>query len=197
MSMFRLSSRSVAYAAMFLVVGCGGAGVQTDGGRGEGNIPIGKLSYLQGPIAISECAVGQNSPLTIDSQGTIWANQFPIGQTTITIATPTSTDVLPVVLGVQQSGVIAAYYNVPSKNTVVTGLTISLTNGQAPVVGNTYAVSIAVAGSNLAGLRPNMWINNGLGYFDANNNFVATTAGSGSICAELCGVSATLPITVH
>ena len=199
MRVFRLSSWSVACAAMFMIGGCGGAGVSDEGGRGEGNIPIGKLSNMQGAVSATLAATtdSQTPTITVDSSGTIWASQLSSGLATVTIATSKCTDVLPVIFGAQQSNVIAAYYNVPSANTVVTGLTISLTNGQAPVVGNTYAVNVTVAGSNISGLRPNLWINNGVGCFDSNNNFVASATGSGSICAELCGVTATLPITVH
>jgi len=197
MRMLKLSSWSVALPAMLLLSGCGGAGVQNGDGRGEGNIPIGRLSNMQGPVAVSEANATQIVSAAVNGQGTIYNSTLPVGPTTVTIVTPACTDTLPVVLGLQQNYVVDGFYNMPVKGATVTGLTITLSNGPTLAVGSTSQVTVAVTGSNLSGLRPNVWVNNGLGSFDANHNFIAGTAGSGSIGAELLGVTVTLPITVH
>ena len=197
MRMTRLLSWSVALPAMLLVYGCGGAGAVNGDGRGEGNIPIGRLSSLQGPVAVSASDASLVTSATVDGQGTIWVSAMPVGLANVTITSGGGTTTLPVVLGVQQHYIVDAFVNVRSKTATVTGLTITLTNGSAPIVGGTYQVNVAVAGTGVSGLRPNVWVDNGIGYFDANHNFVAGTAGTGAIRAELFGVTASLPVTVH
>ena len=197
MTIFRLLSLSAALPALLLLSGCGGAGVQAVDGRGDGNIPIGRLSSVQGPVSVSEWGLNQASPSTVDGQGTIWASRMLPGSVTVTIVSGSGTSTLPVILGVQQSYVVDAYVNLRPRNASVTGLTISLTNGDAPIVGNSYPVVVTVSGTNVSGLKPNVWVDNGVGSFDVNHNFVAGTAGTGVIRAELFGVTASLPITVH
>lgn len=198
MSKSRFPSWGMALPAVLLFSGCGGAGTQGDIGRGEGNIPIGRI---QGPQILLSASEGVGSlpsrAVSVDPAGTLWAPTLPPGSTTFTFNTSSGTTVLQVVLGPQQSYVIDATLNAKPAGAAVSAMTISLANGPTPAVGSVSQVNVTVAGTNVSGLRPNVWVDNGVGYFDAGHNFVATVPGGGVIRAELFGFTAALPITVH
>lgn len=198
MSKSRFTFWGMALPAVLLFTGCGGAGTDSGPSRGEGNIPIGRIQAPQILLSASE-GVGQlpTRSVSVDPSGTLWTPSLPTGSTNFTFTTTSGTTVLPVVLAQQQSYVIDATLNAKPAGASVTAMTLSLAAGQTLAVGSTNPVNFVVTGTNVAGFRPNVWVDNGVGYFDANHNFIASVPGSGVIRAELFGFTAALPITVH
>lgn len=188
-------------AAGILLCGCGGAGMSDNDGRGEGNIPIGRVSAPSGNVNVTG-----NSPSTsavtgtVDSQGVVWLQRMPVGEAWLMLSSNLPGYELvyfKVNFAAQQQNVIDVNINVRRLYASVSSIAIDIDSGPELIAGNTYTLLVAATGTNIYNMKPTLWVDGGLGYFDANHRFVATTPGTGALRAQLLGVSTSLPITVR
>jgi hypothetical protein len=200
MRMSRLWYVGLIPLAVFLH-GCGGAGMASTDTRGEGNIPIGRVTMPPGQVRLTVTnRYGEPVAGSIDPQGVMWMARTAVGQAGVSLQ-PADGNLDPVgfniVFGINQEYVIDAAINKKKPDAVVLSLVIELPNGKDPVLGKSCPVKVTATGTNIGGLKPTVWVDGGIGYVDKNHKFVATSSGSGVIHATLRGVTADLQIHVQ
>jgi hypothetical protein len=192
----------VVFFALFGQGGCGGAqdSLASEIGRGEGNIPVGRL--LPPPahrVRVSATfSTGETEFTEVDADGVFRLSKLPSGRTLITLA-PGSRQfehkTYTVVAGQHKEYVMEARLT-PIPPHDVTGLQMEAFSGPLKLHEQRRIV-VHVLGPNAAGLRPTLWVNGGVGSIRHDGLFIAAAPGSGSIRAELCGHTVQIPVVVR
>lgn len=182
-----------------LAAGCGGGGpIVSDHGRGEGDIPIGRVSTVESePVEVTVEQGGVRWTTWTTTEGTFSIPRPDPGPARIFINPGEGFEprIYDIVFGKQQRYVMNAGRTPRQTDAVVTGISIQLL-GPSPLVGETRVVKINVSGSKVGSLRPTIWIDGGVGTLDVGNRFTALDSGSCVIRAELMGFTAELPVVV-
>lgn len=181
-----------------LLAGCGGQNVTgTTLGRGEGNIPIGKIRS-QLPAVVTATDSSQSSfTLAVASDGSVFAPAMEDGPAVLVAEDTAGNRVeMPMVLAGERRNLFRARIHPKSQDAVCESLRLFLPNDQPIVVGRTVSVKFEATGQRIQGLQPSFWVSGGVGSVEDGFRFVATRPGAGVLEAELLGVRASLPIIV-
>lgn len=189
---------------LFAISGCGGPPVPPDyPGRGEGDIPLGRVrgSGLV-KIAIRE-ANGSVDTMAVnvgaEETATFYHDPLANGETIMTVQS-SDPDSAPKTYTIQtgetQRFIINISFVPPGRRSEVRGLQFAPVNSNVISVGTTLRLSFIIQGSQVQGLTPTVWVDGGIGSLNGANMFTAVTPGEGVIRAELMGYTAELPITV-
>lgn len=185
-----------------VLAGCGGNTPDMVSTRGEGTIPIGKISMK--PVTpvqvVATYQYGQSYPGTVTSDGTIYMQALPYGEMSLAV-TPTESCYAPATYSVdvkaQQRYIINVAVQKVDPAVTVDSLAIEIPNAKAMQVGKTYPIKVTVSGKNAANLKPTVWVNGGAGSIDSGNRFLAQVSGDASIHAKIGDVEASIPITIY
>lgn len=180
--------------------GCGGQGVSDGPTRGEGDIPIGRAKVSRGPLrpVRIDCAGGTTFG-TIDASGTVWASPPAAGEASISIMAedPSIEPVtIPITFGAQQRNLFDASLSSRGAGAVVRSIAIDLVGPMPIAVGQIYTIRVRVDGDNLNGVKPTVWVDDGVGALGANDRFTVTNSGIGEIRAQLYGVVGSTSVNV-
>jgi hypothetical protein len=197
----KLASRSLGLVVAVVIAGCGGGNLTytSSGGRGEGNIPAGRVKTISSRSVVvqAEYPGGQTELAAIDASGTFWLSRLPSGTVKFHMWT-TSRDVEPktytVVTAPSSDFVISAFLPPRGPHDVV-GVEASEFGGPLNV-GERRKVVVTVHGENSRGIQPTIWVNGGVGSIAEGGVFVATRPGTGVVRIEICGFTATVPVVV-
>lgn len=186
-----------------IIMGCGGAGSDTGGStRGEGTIPIGKISsrpiYQAQIMATYQNGVSYSG--TVISDGTVYMAPLPYGDAKLTVAPvdekyeAASYDIN---VKAQQRYIISIAIQKKDPAVTIDSLSIEIPNAKEMEVGKTYPIKVTVNGKNAANLKPTVWVNGGAGSVDSGNRFLAMVPGEASIHAKIGDVETSIPITIY
>lgn len=189
---------------LFAVVGCGGPPIPPDyPGRGEGDIPLGRVrggGLVK--IAIQE-SNGSVDTLSVnvpaEESATFYHEPLTNGETIMTVESSVpdiASKTYLIQTGETQRFIINISFVPPGRRSEVRGLQFASVNSNVISVGTTLRLSFIIQGSHVQGLTPTVWVDGGIGSLNGANMFTAVTPGEGVIRAELMGYTAELPITV-
>lgn len=193
----------IAALSALLVAGCGGGVAPLNGPtRGEGNIPLGKVSEprTEKGKAIVRSSGGTTTTLLSDADGIFWSESLPAGPTSIRIIPddPALSEVsFTVNLGVDQNSTFEASLPPVRNQAIVESVTVEL-NGRTDFrVGMTVPVKVTIKGRNLGSLKPIVWLDGGVGQWNPGRNLQLTQPGLGVVRASALGVTASAEFTVR
>jgi len=189
-------------AAALVVVGCGG---QTNGigdGRGEGNIPIGKIANVRplGAVVYATTSSGGTLTSSTDDSGVFSMPRLAYGATSFTVVPndpQLATESFTVQVGSWQKDIVRSTVHKKDLDAVVDSITIDIPNRKELRVGVAVPIKVTIVGSNVKDLKPTVWVDGGLGQIEDPDRFTPEALGAGQIRAELLGKSASLDITVR
>lgn len=186
-----------------MVAGCGGNTTELGGTtRGEGTIPIGKITSRPVlPVKImATCQNGTTSTGTVTSDGTIYMAALPYGETYLSV-TPTDAAYSPATYTIdvkaQQRYIINVVVQKVDPTVTVESLDVEIPNAKEMQVGKTYPIKVTVNGKNASSLKPTVWVDSGAGSIDTGYRFLALVTGAGSIHAKIGDVETVVPIIVN
>jgi len=203
-----MKTKANKYMAMLIgigiiVSGCGGTTTETGGStRGEGTIPIGKISSR--PIFQAQVQAtyqgGMTYTGTVTSDGTVYMAPLPYGDAKLLVAPVDQqfdSATYDINIKAQQRYIINIAIQKKDPTVAVESLSIDLPNAKELEVGKTYPIKITVNGKNAANLKPTVWVNSGAGSIDNGYRLLALVPGDASICAKIGNVQTSIPISVH
>ncbi|MCX7799731.1 MAG: hypothetical protein N2109_05240 [Fimbriimonadales bacterium] len=194
----RIEVALLATLAALLAAGCGGQNpAAAPSGRGEGNIPIGKIRSPLPAVVTATDANRTTFTLAVTSDGTVFAPTLEDGPTVLAAEDSEGTKVeMPLLLRGERRNLFQARIHPKQQGAVCESLRLFLTNSQPIFVGRTVPIKFEATGRRVEGLQPSVWVSGGVGSVEDGLRFVATRPGEGTLEAELLGVRASLPITV-
>lgn len=186
------------------LAGCGGETMgASDGGRGEGNIPIGRARDKQsGVVRVTGIdSTGKRQTAVSNSGRPFEMDVFSPGSARFEFEANDKT-VLPQVVEISMGSEQRFVLNVRLWNrddtASVRDLTVDLVAGQVVPVGAVIELRPTVHGAAAAnGDRPSVWISGGLGTLDEGDVFRATAPGTGEVRLKLYGFEKAYPIRVE
>jgi len=186
-----------------LLGGCGGVTPNSDSTtRGEGTIPIGKIS-TKPVVPVQFMATYQNGYKyegNITEDGTIYMPLLPYGEANLSVM-PGDEQYEPadykVNIKAQQRYIISVGLQPKGASASVESLALEVPNAKEMQVGKTYPIKVTLNGKNTANLKPTVWVNGGAGSIDTGLRFLALVPGEATICAKIGNLEATLPIVVY
>lgn len=183
--------------------GCGGQGSATEivpDGRGEGNVPIGRVRSEAATTwsAFLTKQDGTTLSLAVAPNGDLVLDEPVAGEYTLTVSdTLGAYEEAVYVLDVEPIGPMIDVFMVPANaGAECTSLTVRLLGGSSVQVNKPTPILTSARGTGLAQLKPTVWLTGDIGYLDNQGRLVPTQTGEGTIEAELLGVRASATVSI-
>ncbi len=187
----------VAIFGAVLLAGCGGNGMEGSG-RGEGSIPIGRAMSDARAVSVM-LRVGESEyPIAASANGTFYVSSSLLTDSwTATVSAEGGwTESFTVSPGRNAEDSFDVFILPTSRRSDVTSVSLAHPGGIQLRVGQSIKLKPVVTGTNINGLMPSYWTSGGIGSLNPGGVFRAKAPGTGTVTADVLGVSSTVAITV-